>query len=190
MIENENAGVEELSSELEKLQKTNKRRKILLIVLICLIAIVSVIIGVILIPRDDYMNDGSTEPYILRGFNSKFDSYTGKNRTGSMVKQLCTNITSNNVSNSDDENKIVYIKMGDITGLDTREKWKNSGAVWKREEITTIRNAIISGAKYDVIPAYDEIGLIVGIGIIEVESSNNTTQNTTNTTMNSTEPKT
>ena len=96
----------------------------------------------------------------------------GYNKQGAVARLLYTTVITNNSQwiGTDDESRIVYIKMGDITELDTREKWKNSDAIYEPMELSNIRNSI----------AYDEKGMIMGIGIIE-KPSNNTVQNIMNT---------
>ena len=97
----------------------------------------------------------------------------GYNKQGAVARLLYTTVITNNSQwiGTDDESRIVYIKMGDITELDTREKWKNSDAIYEPMELSNIRNSIAS---------YDEKGMIMGIGIIE-KPSNNTVQNIMNT---------
>ena len=106
----------------------------------------------------------------------------GYNKQGAVARSLYTTVITNNSQwiGTDDESRIVYIKMGDITGLDTREKWKNSDATCDTSELATIRNKINSSRRYDITASYDEKGMIMGIGIIEKPSSN-TVQNIMNT---------
>ena len=106
----------------------------------------------------------------------------GYNKQGAVARSLYTTVITNNSQwiGLDDESRIVYIKRGDITELDTREKWKNSDAIYEPMELSNIRNSIASWKRYDITASYDEKGMIMGIGIIE-KTSSNTVQNIMNT---------
>lgn len=106
----------------------------------------------------------------------------GYNKQGAVARALCKTVITNNSqwTDTDDESRIVYIKFGDIKGLDTREEWKNSDATCEPMELSNIRDSIASWKRYDITASYDEKGMIMGIGIIEKPSSN-TVQNIMNT---------
>ncbi len=176
--------MEDKINELERLKRVNKRSKIALIVLIGILSII-MILGVSLI-LEFYSNnnsDGIIAPEYMReieAFNSKFASSMGYYKTGSVARHLCSIVMTNNI-NIADENRIVYIKFGDITGLDTREKWRNSDATCDEDEINSIMRTKINGRqRYHITASYDKNGRIMGIGIIE-KTSSNTVQNIMNT---------
>lgn len=162
---------------------TSKRKKVKLVILLLILILITVACSVpfVTLFKEDNCAVWGLSAQEIESFNSKFISNVGYNKQGSVARHLCSIVITNNYQwLGDDESRIVYIKMGDITGLDTREKWKNSDAIYEPMELSNIRNSIASWKRYDITASYDEKGMIMGIGIIEKPSSN-TVQNIMNT---------
>ena len=116
----------------------------------------------------------------IEQLNSRFAPYIGNDRLGAKTRELCDKIRMSNWAIN--ESWAVYIRFGDITGLDTREKWKNSDATCDDDEILSLMRTKINGMlKYDISASYDENGRIMGVGIIERPSSSENTQSISNT---------
>lgn len=180
----------EEDKKLENIQnvKKTKNKKIMFIIvaIILIMMILPWIITYTIVIFEEITSEGSAIDIDKFGaqeidaYNSKFTASIGYNKQGTVVKTLCATVITNNSQWADDERLIIYIKMGDITGLDTREAWKNSDAIYEPMELSNMRNSIASWKRYDITAFYDEKGIIMGIGIIE-RTSSDITQNIINT---------
>lgn len=116
----------------------------------------------------------------IERFNAKIGYYVGNNKMGIAVKELCDVIVRSNSqmegSNQKilfDRSKLVFIKEGNISQLEKREDWENSDAFYKPEDIISLRDAISTNCKYDVNASCDEQGYIIGVGIIQKDTTQN-----------------
>lgn len=163
--------------ELEVLKRKNKRYKIILGILV--IILIAIIISFFI--HDDcgggsLLDDG--EGAIL-AFNSKFDGYIGDNVSGSNTKTLISAIISNNNSNQDDIEKQVTVIKGNADGIS-----EDNRKIQTSEELIEMRKEIRAGGKYKVTAKYGQNGMIIGVGIEELEASKNVTNNVYNNALN------
>lgn len=126
--------------------------KALLIAAAILIAIVVITLGVFVLGKGSTLvkENSDMSDVEISTYNSKFESYCGKNIRGAQVRQLINAVNQHNRSNADDESRQIKLE-GD--GANTTDNTKNDP------------NAIKTGFAYDVDPSYGDGSLISGIKI-------------------------
>ncbi len=137
--------------------------KALIIAGAILISIVLVSVGVIVVqalnPSDAVTTMSEQE---IRAFNGKFESSTGRNKSGTIVKNLMSTIIVNNSSYSDDTSKQVKVVLDGITisGVTAGTEYTLSA------DLTNIKNGVGTATRYDIEPTFDtNSGLITKITI-------------------------
>ena len=129
--------------------------KALIIAGAILISIVLVSVGVIVVNSlntDDAVTTMNQQE--IQAFNAKFVSSTGTKKSGSVVKSLISTVITNNSTYSSSEKQISMTY--------STQKDKKTAA-----DLTKLKDAIASGARYDVAPNYDANGLINSITITD-----------------------
>ena len=63
----------------------------------------------------DAVNQANMDEATITAFNSKFTSFQGKNVKGSNVNNLLSAIRQSNLSNQDDESKVIVVTISDCT---------------------------------------------------------------------------
>lgn len=105
----------------------------------------------------------------IQTYNQDFLMYEGV-KSGSQVRQLCTNIRLHNTNNSQDPSKQIVLVEG--VAPDPNEAPTAAGAAGTTSaEINTIRNSILSGRQYNVTLGSDSTGRITVIGVQLVDGS-------------------
>ena len=136
--------------------------KALIIAGAILIAIVLVSVGVIVVNSLNTDNAVSTmTEQEINAFNAKFESSTGTNVSGSVVKSLLSTVITNNSTNARQIKISAAFSYTDSTGKSVKRSDKD---VTDANSITAIKNAISTGSRYEVSPVYTN-GLITSITI-------------------------
>lgn len=102
-----------------------------------------------------------------RAFNSEFESSAGTNKTGSIAKNMLSTIITNNESNSADDSRTVYVKIGG----ELKEKisnWSNNGET-STEKLNLLRNTISTTRRYNIKLTYNDEGFV---HIVEITYAN------------------
>lgn len=138
--------------------------KALIIAGAILISIVLVSVGVIVVnslnPNDAVATMTEQE---IKAFNAKFESSTGTNKSGTVVRTLISTIITNNSTYSNDTSKQIKVILDNTVsnGVST-----GNDGVADSTNLTSIKNGIATGTRYDVTPAYDQdSGLMKSITI-------------------------
>lgn len=144
--------------------------KALIIAGAILIAIVLVSVGVIVVNSLNTDNAVSTmTEQEIKAFNAKFESSTGPNVSGSVVKSLIATVITNNSTN--DASRQIKITLSEATKsgtkVSTTPKYTAISSVTdtNNKDLTHLKNDISTGTKYTVTPAYTN-GLITAIDIV------------------------
>lgn len=94
-------------------------------------------------------------------YNSKFDSYLGK-QTGANVRALCDTIRNHNIANTSDTSKQIDVVTHEATATTPPTDVVSASAV------NSIRNGISTSATYDISFGYDsKTGYIIQVGIVK-----------------------
>lgn len=125
--------------------------KALLIAAAILIAIVVITLGVFVLGKGSTLvkENSDMSDVEISTYNSKFESYCGKNIRGAQVRQLINAVNQHNRSNADDESRQITIKG---VGAGTTKTDNDP-------------NAIRTGYTYNVTPTTGQGGLISTITI-------------------------
>lgn len=130
--------------------------KALIIAGAILISIVLVSVGVLVVNSlntDDALSTMTQQE--IQAFNTKFDNSAGTRRTGAVVKSLLSTVITNNAQYTGDTEKTVKVTMGSNTD------------VTDSATLSTMRNSINNGKRYDVVIAYGTSGIVSGITITQ-----------------------
>lgn len=129
--------------------------KALIIAGAILISIVLVSVGVLVVNSlntDDALSTMTQQE--IQSFNSKFDNSTGNNRTGAIVRTLISTVITNNSQYTGDSEKTVTVTYGSTTASDSAT-------------LSTLRNSINNGKRYNVTAGYTTAGTINSITITD-----------------------
>ena len=133
--------------------------KALIIAGAILISIVLVSVGVIVVQSlnpDEALSSMSQQE--IDSFNSKFTSNAGNNRQGTIARSVITAVITNNSQYMDNTSRQVKITTEGLTS-DVREAYDPN-------ELTPVRNAIVTTARYDINYTVDtKTGLVSVITI-------------------------
>ena len=117
--------------------------KALIIAGAILISIILVSVGVIVVQSlnpDEALSSMSQQE--IDSFNSKFTSNAGNNRQGTIAKSVISAVITNNSQYMDDTSRQVKITTVGLSS-DARE-------ITDPNELTPVRNAIVTTARYDI----------------------------------------
>lgn len=119
--------------------------KALLIAAAILIAIVVITLGVFVLGKGSSLvkENSDMSDVEISTYNSKFESYCGKNIRGAQVRQLINAVNQHNRTNKDDASK--EIELTGVADLGT-DKTKYDAS------------KIMTGYAYDVTPEYGDTG--------------------------------
>jgi len=107
-----------------------------------------------------------------QAYNNKFLQYDGI-QSGSSVRQLCSTVIAHNTSGATDSSEFIQVITGDATTLTTNGADGDTLPPTMNQAITTVRNGIRSGKRYQTTFGYDlTTGYVVAIGIQEVNANN------------------
>lgn len=133
--------------------------KALIIAGAILISIVLVSVGVIVVQSlnpDEALSSMSQQE--IDSFNSKFTSNAGNNRQGTIARSVITAVITNNSQYMDNTSRQVKITTEGLSS-DVREAYDPN-------ELTPVRNAIVTTARYDINYTVDtKTGLVSVITI-------------------------
>ena len=136
--------------------------KALIIAGAILISIVLVSVGVLVVNSlntDDALSTMTQQE--IQAFNTKFDNSTGLNRTGAVVRTLISTIITNNSQYAGDTEKTVKVTMG------------SNSEVTDAATLSTMRNSVNNGKRYNVTAGYSASGTINSITITEATATTN-----------------
>lgn len=124
--------------------------KALLIAAAILIAIVVITLGVFVLGKGSTLvkENSDMSDVEISTYNSKFDSYCGKNIRGAQVRQLINAVNQHNRTNKDDASKEIELEGKSL----------GDGKVLGSDKTKYDVNAIATGFAYDVTPTYGDTG--------------------------------
>jgi len=136
--------------------------KALIIAGAILISIVLVSVGVLVVQSLDPSSAiEGLDAQTIQMFNSKYETNSGLNKPGSIVRTLLSDVMTNNRQNEGDEGKIIKVTTENFVTTTA-----NQEEVIDPNTLSSIRNAVNGSSRYDISYTTKKNGLVDVITIV------------------------
>ena len=130
--------------------------KALIIAGAILISIVLVSVGVLVVQSLDPSSAiEGLDAQTIQMFNSKYETNSGLNKPGSIVRTLLSDVMTNNRQNEGDEGKIIKVTTENFVTTTA-----NQEEVIDPNTLSSIRNAVNGSSRYDISYTTKKNGLV------------------------------